>query len=247
MAHYQVTLSYDGTAFAGYQRQANSRTVQAEVEAALKRLGWQGSSIPAAGRTDSGVHAAGQVIAFDLDWRHGTQSLLLALNSYLPEDIAARDASIARDDFHPRYDALWREYHYRLVLDARRDPLQDRYCWRVTEVDPAVLAICANAVIGERDFAAYGTPPRPGSSTIRSLMRSEWIQEGQRLDYYIRANAFLYHMVRRLVFLQVEAARGKFEPSAWLADISTGMKDHPGIAPARGLSLEKVMYVGETG
>jgi tRNA pseudouridine38-40 synthase len=217
------------------------------VEKALKRLGWQGSAIPAAGRTDSGVHAAGQVVAFDLDWRHDTDTLLSALNSYLPEDVAAREARVTRDDFHPRYDALWREYHYRLVLDTRRDPLQDRYCWRIPKVDPDVLDICANALPGERDFAAYGTPPRPGGSTIRILMRSEWKKSGQALDYYIRANAFLYHMVRRLVFLQVEAARGRIEAAAWLNDLPYGMKDHPGIAPARGLTLETVMYVGETG
>ena len=112
MARYQIILAYDGTGFSGFQRQAQgkkSRTVQAAVETASRQIGWQGSSIQAAGRTDAGVHAAGQVIAFDLNWTHGEQALLAALNANLPPDVAAQAAYECRADFHPRYAALTRK------------------------------------------------------------------------------------------------------------------------------------------
>lgn len=131
MARYQVTLKYDGTAFFGMQRQATTRTVQGEVEKSLKKIGWAGSSILAAGRTDAGVHASGQVIAFDFEWRHTSDDLRNALNATLPEDVAAGRVQTARDDFHPRYDALARTYRYQIFCQPVRDPLKERYAWRV--------------------------------------------------------------------------------------------------------------------
>ena len=108
MARYKVVLAYDGTGFSGSQRQAEARTVQREFEAALGKLGWNDRSITLAGRTDAGVHASGQVAAFDLDWNHPPDALLRALNALLPEDLAARSVKICGDDFHPRFDALSR-------------------------------------------------------------------------------------------------------------------------------------------
>ncbi len=129
MARYQVILAYDGADFFGFQRQADGcgqRTVQGVVEQALRRIGWQGRAILFAGRTDVGVHASGQVIAFDLDWLHSTDALLAALNANLPADVAAQAAQLAADDFHPRYDARARCYRYRLFCQPRRDPLRER-------------------------------------------------------------------------------------------------------------------------
>lgn len=243
MVRYQVTLSYDGTDFAGYQRQAKRRTVQGEVEKALIKLGWTATSILAAGRTDTGVHASGQVITFDLEWRHSSQQLVYALNANLPGDISVKDAREVEATFHPRYDARSREYYYRLLQETTRNPLEERFSWRLQQkVDISVLASCAAAIVGEYDYAAYGTPPRPGSSTIRQVTRSEWQLDGNRMMYIIRGNAFLYHMVRRLVFLQVEAATGKIEWSSWLRNFEAGVPEHPGIAPAKGLELAEVRY-----
>ena len=126
MARYKVTLSYDGTGFQGYQRQKNRRTVQGCVEQALQQIGWTATSILSAGRTDTGVHASGQVIAFDLEWNHTTGKLVLALNAALPPDIAVVDAVEATGSFHPRYSALAREYHYSLLLAKHRNPLLER-------------------------------------------------------------------------------------------------------------------------
>jgi tRNA pseudouridine38-40 synthase len=105
LAHYKIILAYNGSAFAGFQRQAEARTVQAEFETALKKIGWEGTHILGAGRTDAGVHARGQVVSFQLDWGHTTEDLGNALNHYLPRDMAVNAVSEVGADFHPRYDA----------------------------------------------------------------------------------------------------------------------------------------------
>ncbi len=131
MARYQVILAYDGTDFAGSQRQAKSRTVQGEFEKALQRLGWPGRSAMMAGRTDAGVHAAGQVAAFDFDWAHTPEELGRALNANLPADMAVHRVQAVPAEFHPRFDAASRRYRYRLFCRNSRDPLRERYAWRV--------------------------------------------------------------------------------------------------------------------
>ena len=139
MARYQVILAYDGTDFWGFQRQPGNvkrRTVQGVVEAALKQLGWSGEKILAAGRTDTGVHASGQVVAFDLDWQHDEDALLAALNAHLPQDVAVWAVQRAADDFHPRYAARSRCYEYRLFCQPRRHPLLERYAWQRFEPHP---------------------------------------------------------------------------------------------------------------
>src|SRR3989337_127644 len=112
MVRYKVILAYDGTDFQGFQRQAKARTVQSVVEAALRSFGWQGKAILASGRTDTGVHASGQVIAFDLDWAHAPEALRSAINAHLPEDVAVQTVTQAADDFHPRYAAQARRYRF---------------------------------------------------------------------------------------------------------------------------------------
>src|SRR5690606_11536569 len=131
MARYQLTLAYDGTDFFGSQRQAKKRTVQGELENALRKLGWAGRSILLSGRTDTGVHATGQVAACDLDWAHADDELVRALNAKLPNDISVWDAKIARDDFHPRFGATSRVYSYRLFCDDVRNPIRERFAWRI--------------------------------------------------------------------------------------------------------------------
>ena len=112
MARYQVILTYDGSRYQGFQKQTGSDTIQGKVESSLRKLGWSGRSILYAGRTDTGVHAYGQVIAFDLDWKHTEGELQAALNSLLPDSIAVRSAQPTDSRFHPRYDAIMRCYRY---------------------------------------------------------------------------------------------------------------------------------------
>lgn len=248
MERYKVTLAYDGTHFFGYQRQGSSRTVQLEVEAALRRLNWQGRAILSSGRTDSGVHASGQVIAFDLEWGHGVEALVRALNANLPEDVAVKTAEVAPADFHPRYDATSRCYHYHVLFAPERDPLQDRYVWRVwppCEVEG--LQAAARLLHGTHDFAAFGTPPRIGGSTIRTVFKAGWqVKEDGEMLFEVIANAFLYHMVRRMVFLQVLVGQQRISLDALQGAVETAASLTPGLAPPQGLFLKEVLYTGNT-
>ena len=250
MARYKIILAYDGTAFFGSQRQADTRTVQGVVETALRKLGWQDRSILLAGRTDTGVHASGQVAAVDLAWNHPPEALQRALNSLLPADVAARSVETVAADFHPRFDALSRSYRYTLICEPARNPLLERYAWRVWPA-PVLdqLQATATELVGAHDFAAFGAPTSPGGSTIRKVELARWRQQEDRLIFEVTANAFLYHMVRRMVLVQVSVGQGKLQ----VARISQALK-HPesqpamfqGLAPSQGLSLIKVKYPAAT-
>lgn len=244
MERYKGILAYDGSAFSGLQRQAQERTVQGEVEDALRKLGWDGESILAAGRTDAGVHASGQVVAFDMAWKHTPEELQNALNATLPQDLAVREIAMAADDFHPRYNALARHYRYRLFCQEQRDPLRERYAWRVWPA-PSLESLkeAASHLIGEHDFAAFGSPPREGGTTVRQVMRAEWIQEGEdEFVFNVLANAFLYHMVRRMVGLLVKVGRGLAEADTVLRTVSGQDKLVQQLAPPQGLTLVSVDY-----
>lgn len=245
MARYQLTLAYDGTDFFGSQRQANKRTVQGELEKALRVLGWKGRSILLSGRTDTGVHATGQVAACDLDWDHADGELARALNSNLPADLSVRDAKIVRDDFHPRFDAASRVYRYRLFCDTVRDPIRERFAWRVhPAIRGELLNRTAAVFIGAHDFSAFGSPTTPNGATIRTVMNAEWTQTANdEWQFEVEADAFLYRMVRRLVFVQIEVAQGKvsMEAAAEMLKRAAPAK-RSGLAPAHGLILVEVKY-----
>lgn len=243
MAHYKVILAYDGTHFLGFQRQGAARTVQSTVEDALRRLGWQERALLSAGRTDSGVHASGQVIAFDLVWNHSLEDLLAALNAHLPEDVAARAAEEVTAEFHPRFDALERRYRYRLCAGPLRAPLRERYAWRVwPEPDAAAMNAAAGLLRGTHDFAAFGAPHKAGGSTIRCVTAAAWQPEGDGWVFEIRGNAFLYHQVRRTVWALVQVGQGRLSREAVSAAVLTAQPLPPGLAPACGLELTEVRY-----
>jgi tRNA pseudouridine38-40 synthase len=243
MARYQITLAYDGTHFVGSQRQANSRTVQSELENALRRLGWTHGSVNLAGRTDTGVHAEGQCAAFDLEWRHTPKDLLNALNSHLPADVSVKFSQVAPDQFHPRFDATSRRYRYRLFCQSIRDPLRERYAWRVwPPIIEELIQPVASVFMGTHEFAAFGTSPRPGSSTIRTVMKSVWRQQDDEWMYEVQADAFLYRMVRRLTFVQVAVGQGRLKAEAVAHALENKSGLPAGLAPAHGLTLVEVTY-----
>ena len=244
MVRYKAILAYDGTDFSGFQRQAEARTVQGEVELALRRIGWTAQTIYAAGRTDSGVHASGQVIAFDFDWSHSDEDLRNALNANLPADTAIRAVERTHVNFPPRYDALARRYTYRLLFDPVRDPLRERYAWRIWPApDARRLADAAALFPGEHDFAGFGTPPKAGGPTVRFVHSANWTFEDGEAAFTIEANAFLYRMVRRIVQVQVDAAQGRvllLDIEKYLSGKFPDMVE--GLAPSCGLSLVAVRY-----
>jgi tRNA pseudouridine38-40 synthase len=244
MAHYKVILAYDGTEFLGFQRQAKGRTVQASVESALQTIGWVNSSITGAGRTDTGVHASGQVVGFEYEWDHSAEDLRAALNANLPADIAALSVEQVSGDFHPRFSAISRRYQYRLIFGSVRQPLKERYAWRVwPPISMELVDEVAESLVGKHDFSAFGSPLQPGGSTIREVFSTAWRTDQEHVLFEIQGNAFLYHMVRRLVSFQIEIGQGKRNPD----DIEELLKGEQaelvqGLAPAKGLILKEVTY-----
>ncbi len=243
MARYQVTLAYDGTHFFGFQRQVVVRTVQGVTEKALRRIQWRDTSLLAAGRTDAGVHASGQVIAFDLDWAHGCETLQRALNANLPQDVSALEVRLASDSFHPRYDALARTYCYRLLSWPVRHPLFERYAWRVwPEPQYDLLVAATQYLVGEHDFTAFGRSPVPGSSTRRRILKAQWHRRLPFITLTLTGNAFLYHMVRHIVALLVSIGQGAHAPETILTHLQPPFPAVQGLAPACGLTLTHVAY-----
>jgi tRNA pseudouridine38-40 synthase len=252
MARYKLTLAYDGSGFVGSQRQApaRSRTVQGELEKALRKLGWQGRSVLLSGRTDTGVHATGQVAAADLDWSHTESDLVRALNAALPGDVAIWSAEVVDDTFHPRFDATSRCYRYRLFCQPLRDPLRERFAWRVQPaIGPELLAKAAQFLPGTHNFSAFGSPTTPKGTTVRTVKKAMWIQSAaDEWQFEVQADAFLYRMVRRMVFVQVAVAQGRVPaeaiPHALAGQLPAGARSGlpPGLAPAHGLTLVEVTY-----
>lgn len=244
MARYQVILAYDGTGFTGSQRQANSRTAQGELERALHNLGWSDRSVLMAGRTDTGVHATGQVASFDLEWTHSADKLLWALNASLPSDLVIRSLRPTSADFHPRFDATSREYRYRVFFEPIRDPLREKFLWRTwPAVDEDALKRNASIFLGKHDFAAIGSRTTPKGTTVRTVTKAEWkkMPDGE-WQFEVRADAFLYRMVRRLVFVQVSVAQGKCSVEKVQHALSKQGILLAGLAPAHGLTLVEVSY-----
>lgn len=268
---FAARIAYDGTRFSGFQRQAAERgpTVQGELEAALARIAGGANREPitltAAGRTDSGVHATGQVIGFRVVARLTADDWRRALDALLPTDIAARAVCVAPDDFHARRHALERRYRYRILCDGVRDPLRERYAWRVARrLDVAAMAEAAALLLGEHDFAAFGSSPwdrkaagggwERTHTTVRrlTLARCAWAptagdggggEEPDEITFDFAANAFLTGMVRRLVGTLALVGEGKLTSDDVQAILAARAKAHPGAAaPARGLCLTQVMY-----
>ena len=244
MARYRATLSYDGTAYLGYQRQKDGQpTIQGEVEKVVARLAQGPVTIYGAGRTDSGVHATGQVIAFDITWRHETEALQNAINAYLPEDITVRDVAATTAAFHPRYDALSRSYDYYVYNEEVTDPTKRLYSWHVRRpLDLKLMNQAAAVLIGVHDFGTFGTPPQ-GDNTVRELFTARWEPAGPYLTFHISATAFLYRMVRSIVGSLVAVGEGRWTVAQFVEAFEAADRTQAGSsAPAHGLFLVRVNY-----
>jgi tRNA pseudouridine38-40 synthase len=246
---YRATVEYDGTDFQGFQFQAQGRTVQDELEKAIGRVTQAQVRILGAGRTDAGAHASGQVIAFDVVWRHTTSDLHRALNAVLPNDIAIRHLATTHSAFHPRFDARWRRYHYTILNQPIRSPLWSRVTYHVPEpLDIDALRQASRPLIGSHDFAAFGKPTC-GDNTVRHVLQAEWSAEcpeeidGRLLIFKITANAFLHRMVRRIVGTLVRVGQGDLVPDEVKALLEAKDRAATGPpVPACGLCLVKVEY-----
>jgi tRNA pseudouridine38-40 synthase len=243
IAHYKIILSYNGTDFAGFQRQRAVRTIQGEFEASLRKMGWQGKSILSAGRTDTGVHAEGQVVSFQMDWEHSDLDLRNALNYYLPHDIAVQSVRQVEAEFHPRYDAKFRHYRYHVFCQPVRDPIREVFAWRVwPPIQIDVMNLAASKLHGCHDFAAFGRATSEGGGTVREVYSAKWQQDGDAYQLDILANAYLYHMVRRITFILVAIGQGDASPDLIDEGLTSGEIGLTGLAPAKGLVLKEVIY-----
>ncbi len=243
MRYFRATVEYDGTDFFGFQVQPDRPTVQGTLEETLQRLVGEEVRVLAAGRTDTGVHARGQVIAFHCSWQHTPEDLRRALNALLPESIALLDVAEAAEDFHPRYSARSREYRYFVLNRPVRSPLRARYTWHVPQaLDVERMNEVAVTLKGIHDFATFGDPT-VGEVTVREVFQSRWDREGEVVVYTVEANGFLRRMVRTLVMAQVWVGQGRWTPEEMAAAFAAQDRSYsPPPAPPQGLHLWKVNY-----
>ena len=261
MSAFAALVAYDGARFSGFQRQSADKgsTVQGALEAALKRLTGVATTVTAAGRTDSGVHATGQVIGFTSAAEFTPATWRRALNALLPEDVAIRAISAVGDDFHARRSALSRRYSYRILCDPVRSPLVERYAWRrAGTLDVEAMDRAARALLGEHDFGAFGSSPRDSRAegfrghTVRTMLVAQcharpgsdsWQGNGEMIECIFAANAFLTGMVRRLVGTLVLVGEGRLSVEQFAAILAAREKAHLGAAaPTKGLCLMSVEY-----
>ncbi len=240
---YRARVEYDGTEFDGFQVQPGRRTVQEELEAAIARLSdGRRVRVTAAGRTDAGVHAAGQVITFAYPGRLRGRELERAVSALLPVDIGVRGLRRAPRGFHPRYAARYREYRY-TVWNGPRSPLRERYALGVRDpLDVTAMSEAAQALVGRHDFSAFGAAERQPIRTIH------WIRvrrTGHEVTMDVAADAFLRQMVRSIVAALLLVGRGEIAPGAVVAALGSGGRAfHGAVAPAHGLCLRRVVYGG---
>jgi tRNA pseudouridine38-40 synthase len=239
----RATVAYDGSDYQGFQRQANGSTVQEALETALERIVQVPTKVLAAGRTDAGVHAEGQVIAFDLVWRHSLLDLERAMNAVLPPDVAVRELVQSPPDFHPRYDARSRRYRYTVYNAPVRAPLALRTSLHVSKtLDRDAMREAAALLIGEHDFAAFGRPPQ-GERTVRRVVEAGWSGNSPWLFFEIEANAFLFRMVRSIVGTLLWVGQGRLVLDEFAAILALRERKQAGqTAPAHGLCLIQVRY-----
>jgi tRNA pseudouridine38-40 synthase len=236
-----VVIEYDGTDFEGFQVQKRGRTVQGELERALYQVTGEKIRVTGGGRTDSGVHALGQSAHFDTSWRRPIETMERALNAVLPTDIAIRSIAAVPEDFSARYSATSREYRYTILNQATRSPLAQRYALLVPEpLDAEAMDAAARGLIGSHDFAAFGMPPK-GDVTTRNMIHARVRRDGERVIVELKANAFLYRMVRRIVGSLLAVGKGGMSVEEFREVLERKRKAGPSVQP-QGLCLVAINY-----
>jgi len=242
MARFKIIVEYDGTDFAGWQVQPAERTVQGDIESALKEFGEGDIGVIGAGRTDSGVHALGQTAHFDLKRDIEPGELRAAINAKTPDDIYVRECSAIADDFHARFDAGFRRYLYVLAKD--QSPIGRRYSWFPTfDYNFELLQQISPDLLGGHDFAGFCKAKSQKENTVCTVAHANWTQNASQCIFEIAADRFLHEMVRLLVGTMLDIARGRFEPDAIVKILEHRDVTKCGTAaPAKGLFLAEAGY-----
>jgi tRNA pseudouridine38-40 synthase len=240
----RIVVEYDGTDFAGWQRQPGQRTVQATLEDAIREMTGETTFVRGAGRTDAGVHADGQVASFALEAKIPTGGLLRGLNSTLPSDLAIVDVADAAPDFDARFSARGKVYRYTVFNHFVRSPLRARRAWHVRQpLDLPAIRRAAALLVGEHDFRAFRASDCDRRTTHRIVRRLDVERQGAIVVFEVEATAFLKNMVRILVGTLIDVGRGRIDEATVARMLETGDRTAGGMtAPACGLTLLRVIY-----
>lgn len=243
MPTYRLDIAYDGSGFRGYALQPDHRTVQGELERALRVLIGDELETAVAGRTDSGVHARGQVVSFRSASEVGVDALLKSLNGMLGPEISILQTRRAEDDFNARFSARWRRYRYLLAAEGPTDPLTRHVVWNPGRaLDVAAMRVLADGIVGEHDFSSFCRSVE-GKSNVRKVEETELRESDGLIQFWIRANAFCHQMVRSIVGHMYDVGRG-FSNADRLTEVIVA-RDRSMIAtvaPPHGLTLWEVGY-----
>jgi tRNA pseudouridine38-40 synthase len=241
----RLDLAYDGTSFHGWARQRGGvRTVEGELTEALALALRERPSLSAAGRTDAGVHARGQVVSFPADPSVDPRHVVRTANGRLSPEVVVTRARWAPDGFDARFSATGREYVYRLNTGGVADPFEGRFEWhRPGELSVPAMRRAARDLLGEHDFASFCRAPQREGPTVRTLTRLAVRRDGERIGITARADGFLHQMVRNLVEILVAVGAGRISPNAMPDLLAAGARAATGhLAPPHGLTLERVFY-----
>ncbi|MGO8971812.1 MAG: tRNA pseudouridine(38-40) synthase TruA [Myxococcaceae bacterium] len=244
MPRLKLTLEYEGTAYVGWQRQLNGLSVQEVVERALGELLGREVSTLAASRTDAGVHALGQVVAFTAPRTLPLTAYLRGLSALLPEDISVVAAVEVSEGFEPRRDSLGKRYRYLISNRPVRSPLRRRTHWELfAPLDVAAMDEAARPLVGSHDFSAFRASNCEARTTLRSLRELALVSSLDVVQFEVEGTAFLKHMVRNIVGSLVEVGRGR-RPVSWVAEVlaSRDRTQAGPTAPPQGLVLVEVRY-----
>jgi len=239
-----LLLQYDGAAFSGWQLQKNCRTVQGELEKAITILTGETPRVTASGRTDSGVHALGQVAHFDMAGGHSLDRLCIGLNGIMQPDVSVRNAYEADALFHSRFSALEREYLYLIYDHSQRTPFaRYRAMWFNRRLDESFLADTLRYLEGEHDFASFCKKKSRLENTVRKILQTNVKRRGDYVFISIRGNAFLHNMVRIIVGTSLQMFMNNDEPSRILEILDSKDRDLSGsTAPPYGLYLKSIKF-----
>lgn len=239
----RLDLSYDGSGFHGFARQAGLRTVQGEIEDALERVTGSRVETTCAGRTDRGVHARHQVVSFELDVPPDTERLRRSLDGVLGDEISVWQVSIEEDDFNARFSPAWRRYRYFIDPRPATDPLKRAWVWHLgRQLDIEAMVEAANGLVGVHDFASF-CRQRPGATTVREVYETTWFEDDDLVVFEVRARAFCHQMVRSMVGFCVDVGLGRAKIADPAEVIAARDRHAVGtVAPPHGLVLWQVGF-----